>query len=910
MRAKGGMIGFLALVWAQPQYVVEFVQGYTVSSTPSAPDSVDIYLILRQSSGGSPDTLASSNFPFLYNATLLNMVGARVIHMRKFSNQSRPNYYDAISWSYVVGRVNVTIRRRIGWANPGDIIASVDTIFGLRVPVYGCGPAYKSVLIWDSVPAAVLNSLLQDMKPRIDWSSPDTLSLCPSASFSSSLSGPTGTPCVGSGLTWTFSGASTDSFVVWVRQNPPTGPSAAYPGTVTCAGGSCSFTLSFGVADSYHVWVEAVDRKCSCPKGLSDTSRFRIYAPPPAYPILGPATVYGGGSYTYTAGGAAASASWTYTPQGGSAQNVGSGSSVSVSISPASSPRVDTLRATYPVGGPCGGVAEQLITVLPCPDGSYAKALSPGICRGQRAVVELQGYTPGWDSLRWQVWNGSAWVDIPDGVGIGATATVYISPPLTTGPAIFRARVHYMQCVDTSASDTVRVASDVIDRNFLSLTSPVCAGDTAWMVATGPGVWYTPDGQGTFTDTLDPEAGYISSPTDPSTVQICWVIRSQDLMRCRAPGTDTLCLTLTVLPTDAQGAFALPAGQDTVCTGGRTVPLNGQIISGTGGYWTSDGAGFFSPSERDPQASYVSAQADAGRWIHITWHVVGSCGEQRYTDSVYVELGTAATIQGPNQLCANVPLVLQAVPSTGFDSVLWFQGSLASVLAAGPLSSANPRFLTDSSIYEGGLRPVGQDTFLLYGRSGSCESFDQQVVEVLPAPTAAFDAIPRITNMNNPTVQFSSQSQGANVYVWNFGDPNNPVQDSVPNPTFTYSAPGTYTVVLFVQNAQGCSDFYVCTNCIQVLPRRVFLPNAFSPNGDGKNDVFRILPLEEGLRFTRLEVFDRWGQVVFAADNIAEWDGRGKNSQSLDPGAYSYRAIIVLPDEGVVTYTGVVHITR
>ncbi|MCS7154164.1 MAG: gliding motility-associated C-terminal domain-containing protein, partial [Bacteroidia bacterium] len=125
-----------------------------------------------------------------------------------------------------------------------------------------------------------------------------------------------------------------------------------------------------------------------------------------------------------------------------------------------------------------------------------------------------------------------------------------------------------------------------------------------------------------------------------------------------------------------------------------------------------------------------------------------------------------------------------------------------------------------------------------------------------------------------------------------------------------YSAPGVYSVVLYVENDLGCSDFYVCTDCIQILPRRVYLPNAFSPNGDGRNDSFRILPTEEGFYFTRLEIFDRWGQIVYAGDNISEWKGEGKDGQPLDAGAYTYRAVILIPDEGLFTYTGLVHIVR
>jgi hypothetical protein len=166
-----------------PQYELILDQKYFRASG-SAPDSVDVYVIVQVFSLGSPpDTLISSNFPFFYNMAL-DFSGARVIHERKFSDKSKPNYYEAIAYPFTPARVNVTVRRKVGYSGPGDTLVRLlnqrDTVLALRVPVRVCGPGQRSILVWDSASAAILNSQLQSIKPRIGqpWRN-DTLELCP-----------------------------------------------------------------------------------------------------------------------------------------------------------------------------------------------------------------------------------------------------------------------------------------------------------------------------------------------------------------------------------------------------------------------------------------------------------------------------------------------------------------------------------------------------------------------------------------------------------------------------------------------------------------------------------------------------------------------------------------------------------
>ena len=247
-----------SLLWAQaPRYRLILDQKY-VRASGSAPDSVDVYVIVRVSSPGSlPDTLISSNFPFFYNMAL-NFAGARVIHERKFSDKSRSNYYDTIAYPFTPVRVNVTVRRKVGFTPPGDTLVrgsgQRDTILGLRVPVQVCGPGQRSILVWDSASAAILNSQLQSIKPRIGqrWTN-DTLDLCPLLrTYTWSLSSPSPpSACVGDSVSFSYiyspppGAVSPDSFVVFT-QRVSDGVVESYPGL----GGGGSFSLAFSRADS------------------------------------------------------------------------------------------------------------------------------------------------------------------------------------------------------------------------------------------------------------------------------------------------------------------------------------------------------------------------------------------------------------------------------------------------------------------------------------------------------------------------------------------------------------------------------------------------------------------------------------------------------------------------------------
>jgi gliding motility-associated-like protein len=908
-----------SLLWAQapPQYELILYQKY-VRASGSAPDSVEVYVFVWVSGSGSlRDTLISSNFPFFYNMAL-DFSGARVIHERKFSDKSKPNYYEAITYPFTPARVNVTIRRKVGYTGEGDVLVNLinqrDTVLALRVPVRVCGPNQRSILVWDTASLTVLNSQFQSIKGRISAFQNDTFTLCPTLGTFTWNTTPNSL-CVGDTGRFQYSiatltgpsFASPDSFVVFTRRISD-GVVESYPGL----GVGNRFSLAFSRADSYRVWVRYVERKCGCYQDGAEVG-IRVRGRPPVVGIMGPDTVYvpgSGASYPYSLaplpGGLSYSNVLWYHRYAGGSISFPAGSSTTVSFPGiVSGSRTDTLEADYFVTGYCPQYsAPKYITVLPCRSVPPARARTREVCAGQRGAIEIPLPFPV-DSLRWQYWDGSNWQNVPDNMGTGATATLYITPPLQLPEFILRARVHAGPCEVYSDPDTIRLSGQFLDRNLYSVQTPICAGDTARLNAGGDGVWLTPNGYGIFTDMLDPQASYVSAPNDTNPVRVCWVIRSQDLTRCRETAKDTLCLDITILPARASGSFNLTPSPKVVCPG-EPVSLQGTITQGVRAEWRSSGNGTFSPSALGTTTTYLPGPGDAGSKVYLTFVVYGSCGRAEYTDSILVQSGATPQILAPNRVCENVALTLLAPNAAAFDSLRWWQGNVQEV------QNGTASLLSKDSVYQVPPAGPGVYTFTLQTFSGGCTGYDESTIEVLSAPQVSFEANPRVTTLNNPEITFTNTSQGATSFIWNFGDPNQPSVDSsgAATVTFTYIRPGRYSVVLFGQNDLGCADVYVCTDCIVILPRKVFLPNAFSPNGDGKNDVFRVLPAEEGTRFTRLEVYDRWGQLVFAGDNLPHWDGRGLDGKPLDAGTYTYKAFILAPDEGLLSHTGVVHIVR
>ena len=183
---------------------------------------------------------------------------------------------------------------------------------------------------------------------------------------------------------------------------------------------------------------------------------------------------------------------------------------------------------------------------------------------------------------------------------------------------------------------------------------------------------------------------------------------------------------------------------------------------------------------------------------------------------------------------------------------------------------------------------AGSYTVWLRAGNGNCADTSlPKTVTVAAPPTAGFSAMPDINTpvqLSKATFAFTSVSQGANGYNWFFGDNGTA---SIANPTHRYNLPGRYTVKLVVSNAAGCTDSISKFPFIVLPDSALHIPNAFSPNGDGINDIWDIRGLA-GYADSRTEIFDRYGQLIFNSTGYAKpWDGKHRNTPA-PVGTYYY----------------------
>lgn len=152
------------------------------------------------------------------------------------------------------------------------------------------------------------------------------------------------------------------------------------------------------------------------------------------------------------------------------------------------------------------------------------------------------------------------------------------------------------------------------------------------------------------------------------------------------------------------------------------------------------------------------------------------------------------------------------------------------------------------------------------------------LITVYNHPHAAFNvSLERTTDSPVFFTDESTDDYGITVWAWAFGSGPDSVF-STKNAVYTYQDTGNYCATLNVTNMYGCTDS--ATQCFEITPEfTLYIPDAFSPNGDGKNDVFA----PKGMSLTDFDmyIFDRWGTLIYHTNDINKgWNGTVNNKGS------------------------------
>jgi len=300
---------------------------------------------------------------------------------------------------------------------------------------------------------------------------------------------------------------------------------------------------------------------------------------------------------------------------------------------------------------------------------------------------------------------------------------------------------------------------------------------------------------------------------------------------------------------------------------------------------------------------YYSANAN----YNVTLQVVSNYGCTDDTIVPITILNNFFADMSPkeNQICAGecLKLVNNSTPTP--NQVMNYYWKISDGQTS---KDRNPTFCFNTQLAE----PANYDVFFKISTSSGC--IDSIVVEdaisVIPVPIADFSFTPENPTLSNLEVLFKNLSSLAENFEWNFGD--NTYSTEV-NPVHKYPELGqSYTVSLIAMDADNtCENEYSQTLVVldEVL---FFIPNTFTPNGSGINDLFKPV-FVSGINVYefKFQIFNRFGELVFESfDPEGYWNGE-YGGQTAQEGVYVWKLdFIENTVDKTQTHTGTVNVLR
>lgn len=448
-------------------------------------------------------------------------------------------------------------------------------------------------------------------------------------------------------------------------------------------------------------------------------------------------------------------------------------------------------------------------------------------------------------------------------------------------------------CTVTDANSCTSTITATITQPTLVVLTPIpnatiCNGGTTNLTASATG------GAGGYTFTWSPATGLSATTgatvTANPTVTTTYTVNATDANGCPAA---PITVTVTVSPL----LSVIANGTASICPGVNTL-ISAVASNGNGGPYS------YSWSPTTGLANATAASTNASPAVTTTYTVTASDGcSPTATTTVTVTVLpvpvvnlSADTTSGCAPLCVSFT-DLSSVATGTINTWAWNFGG------DGTSTSQNPSHCFNTA----GLYSISLT--VTSGAGCSNDTTITNMINVFANPVAAFSWTPRPASILEPTVYFYNQSSSDVItWDWTFGDGNTSTQI---NPINTYpDAEGAnYIATLFVTNANGCVDSV--QNVVEVLPEfTFFIPNAFTPNGDGINDDFN----GKGIGITKYElyIFDRWGNMIFFTDSLYKnWDGKANHgSEAAQQDVYVWKVKLTDVFDKKHNYIGTVTIVK
>ncbi len=700
--------------------------------------------------------------------------------------------------------------------------------------------------------------------------------------------------CIGNNVSLTANGASSYSW------SPTTGLNQTTGATVTSqpsSAGTYTYTVTGTTAS-----------------GCTGTATATVTVNSLPTITLGPnnPTICAGGNIGLTASGAS---NYTWAPSSGLSATTGT----NVTASPASTTAYTVVGTD--VNG-CVNTGNITVTVNSLPTVTVSPA-SPSICVGSNTTLTASGA----NTYTWSPTTG-----LSSATGTSVTA----NPSATTTYTVTGTNANGCQST-TTVTVTVNPLPNVTAN---AVPATICSGATTTLTANGASTYtWTPSGA------LSSSSG--NSVTGMPTNTTTFTVAGTDVNGCQ----NTTTVTVTVNPSPTITTTASP---NTICMGGAS------ILTATGGasYTWSPATGLSSTTGASVSASPSSTTTYtvtgttaggcsgtasvtvtvnpvisvialgtgsicAGSSTSLTAIASGGNGGPYYylwTPANGLSTTTTSTVSasptvtttytvtvtdncGSPQGTAQVTVTVNPLPMVSFtaDTTSGCAPVVVNFSNTSPTSFACAWDFGNNT-YSNTCNPT--NTFTQVGAypisltvtdaNGCVNTRGEMTINVYGYPTADFSMGPQPTTIVKPLISFDGTLSSTDVtsWTWNIDNLDTLLGSQI---QYAFSDTGKYPVTLYVLNQYGCLDSIV-KEVVILGDFTIFIPNAFTPDGDGINDFWgpQGLGIGNNPGDYQLYIFDRWGEIIYLTDNINRpWNGIPQGgSEIAQQDSYMYRVIV------------------
>jgi gliding motility-associated-like protein len=395
-------------------------------------------------------------------------------------------------------------------------------------------------------------------------------------------------------------------------------------------------------------------------------------------------------------------------------------------------------------------------------------------------------------------------------------------------------------CTDT---DTVLITINNLPNISAGNDIQICIGDTTQLLVTGGDTYL-----------WNPETGLSSDTSFNPTVTINdtteYIVIGTDVNGCI--NSDTVSVIINPLPPASAGIDV------NICIGdtAQLTASGGQSYSWTNGVFLDDNLIFNPNATPDSTMEFIVTITDSNSCIS--------------TDSVIVNVFIIEAISDQT-ICLKDSVQLDVYGSIG-TAYTWTPSIyLSDPNIANPYSTAQ----VDITYYVSVSDVQG------------CSDQDSLVITVLGAPIASFTSEIE-AGCEGAVVQFTNTSIDGYSFDWLFGDGSTTTDES---PTYVLPYGEGFTATLTVTNTNGCIDNSTFSGTALDFDDYfdIFIPNVFTPNGDGENDIFAVDVAGQLNKCSDLKIYNRWGQIIFTSTGgNTKWDGHTNVGQAVPEATYFF----------------------